>query len=120
MRLPSTTTGASNEDSDILRHELQPEHAELDAATAATDAHWRQQGWHALNYPLFFNAALHCEQESHDRAEVAVAEDTAQTRADMLHKVYKIEQDLDNTDSNHHMEMDFLEGIELEDVLCVL
>ena len=35
---------------------------------------------------------LHYELEAHDRAEVAIAEATAQTPADMLHEVLRIEQ----------------------------
>ena len=39
-----TATESSNADSDSLRQELQRVRAELNAATTANDAHWRQQG----------------------------------------------------------------------------
>ena len=50
---------------------------------------WRQQGWHAQNdeQTAFMNAAHQCEQEPHDRTEVAEA--TAQTPAEMLHEFFQ-------------------------------
>ena len=53
----------------------------------------------------FMIAARHYEQEAHDRAEVAVAEASAQTEADMLHKLSRIEQVAQSTDSNYQMEI---------------
>ena len=53
----------------------------------------------------FMIAARHYEQEAHDRAEVAVAEASAQTQADMLHELVSIEQVAQCTDSNHQMEI---------------
>ena len=59
LSLSSTTTGTLNADSNILRQELQRVHGELNAATAATDTHWRQQDWHVFNVQQtgFMNAA---------------------------------------------------------------
>ena len=42
----------------------------------------------------FKNAARQYEQEAHDRTEVAVAEAIAQTHADMLHELFRIEQNV--------------------------
>ena len=43
------------------------------------------------------HAAWQYEQAAADRSEVAVADATAQTQADMLHKIFRIEQ-VDETD----------------------
>ena len=96
LSLLSTTTGFSNADSDILRYELQRAHADEHAATAANSA------CYALNYHQIgvMNAAQQNEQETRDRAEVVVAEATAQTQADKLHELSGIEQIAENTVSN--------------------
>ena len=45
------------------------------------------------------------EQEAHDRSEVAVAAATAQSQADMLHELLRIEQQVaGNTVSNQQIE----------------
>ena len=104
--LMSTIKGSFKADSNILPQELQRVHAEFTAATAPNSACWRQRGRHALNYrqTAFVNAARQYEQEAHDRTEVAVAEATARTQADMLREVSGLSTLL-TTVSNQQMEV---------------
>ena len=51
------------------------------------------------------NGARHFEHAAHDRTEVAVAEATAQTQADMFHELFRIEHVAEKTDSNQQMEI---------------
>ena len=49
---------------------------------------------------FFINEARHHEQEAHHRCDVACAEATVQTHADMLHKIFRVEQVARNTVPN--------------------
>ena len=51
------------------------------------------------------NDARRYEQEARDRTEVAVAEATASTQADMLHEFFMIEQVAEHTVPNQQMEI---------------
>ena len=97
-----TATESSNADSDSLRQEVQRVRAEQNAATTANDAHWRQQGEHALHCQQtgFMDAARQYEQAAHDRTTVPNLGATAQTQMDMVQESFRNEQLAENQVAN--------------------
>ena len=108
VKLFCTITGPSRADSDILRQELQRVRAEKNAATAAQSACWRQQ-WLArfkiISILVCVSAARQFGQEVQDRTEVADAEATPRTQADMLHELFRIEHVAEPRISNQQVEI---------------